>query len=47
MVDAVRTWLGQQGVTPTNFYYEKFAPSGAAAPLRRYGPDHFEKEHET
>jgi benzoate/toluate 1,2-dioxygenase reductase subunit len=28
MVDAVRTWLGQQGVTPANFYYEKFSPSG-------------------
>jgi benzoate/toluate 1,2-dioxygenase reductase subunit len=28
MVDAVRAWLGEQGVTPTNFYYEKFLPSG-------------------
>jgi benzoate/toluate 1,2-dioxygenase reductase component len=33
MVDAVRTWLGEQGVTPANFYYEKFAPSGAVAPI--------------
>ncbi|HYZ22035.1 MAG TPA: FAD-binding oxidoreductase, partial [Rhodopila sp.] len=31
MVDAVGQWLRQQGVTPANFYYEKFAPSGAAA----------------
>jgi benzoate/toluate 1,2-dioxygenase reductase subunit len=30
MVDAVGQWLRQQGVTPANFYYEKFAPSGAA-----------------
>jgi benzoate/toluate 1,2-dioxygenase reductase subunit len=29
MVDAVRTWLGEQSVTPANFYYEKFSPSGA------------------
>ena len=29
MVDAVRTWLAGQGVTPANFYYEKFSPSGA------------------
>ena len=29
MVDAVRTWLGEQRVTPANFYYEKFSPSGA------------------
>jgi benzoate/toluate 1,2-dioxygenase reductase component len=31
MVDAVGHWLRQQGVTPANFYYEKFAPSGSAA----------------
>ncbi|HET6609225.1 MAG TPA: benzoate 1,2-dioxygenase electron transfer component BenC [Rhodopila sp.] len=31
MVDAVGQWLRQQGVTPANFYYEKFAPSGATA----------------
>ena len=30
MVDAVNRWLRQQGIAPTNFYYEKFAPSGAA-----------------
>lgn len=30
MVDAVRAWLGEQGVTPANFHYEKFSPSGAA-----------------
>src|SRR6202165_3976785 len=24
MVDAVRAWLGEQSVTPANFYYEKF-----------------------
>ncbi|MCK8786305.1 ring-hydroxylating dioxygenase ferredoxin reductase family protein [Roseomonas sp. NAR14] len=29
MVDAVRDWLAAQGVTPANFYYEKFSPSGA------------------
>jgi benzoate/toluate 1,2-dioxygenase reductase subunit len=29
MVDAVRTWLADQGLTPANFYYEKFSPSGA------------------
>jgi benzoate/toluate 1,2-dioxygenase reductase subunit len=28
MVDAVRAWLGEQSVTPANFYYEKFSPSG-------------------
>jgi benzoate/toluate 1,2-dioxygenase reductase component len=28
MVDAVRAWLGEQRVTPANFYYEKFSPSG-------------------
>ena len=31
MVDAVRAWLGEQSVTPTNFYYEKFSPTGIAA----------------
>ena len=31
MVDAVGQWLRQQGVTPANFYHEKFAPSGTAA----------------
>jgi benzoate/toluate 1,2-dioxygenase reductase subunit len=29
MVDAVRAWLGEQSVTPANFYYEKFMPSGS------------------
>jgi benzoate/toluate 1,2-dioxygenase reductase subunit len=29
MVDAVRAWLGEQSVTPMNFYYEKFSPSGS------------------
>jgi benzoate/toluate 1,2-dioxygenase reductase component len=33
MVDAVRAWLGEQGVTPTNFYYEKFSPSGAVTAI--------------
>lgn len=28
MVDAVRNWLGQQGITPAAFHFEKFAPSG-------------------
>jgi benzoate/toluate 1,2-dioxygenase reductase subunit len=31
MVDAVRVWLGEQSVTPANFYYEKFSPSGLVA----------------
>lgn len=29
MVDAVRTWLGEQRLKPANFYYEKFSPSGS------------------
>jgi benzoate/toluate 1,2-dioxygenase reductase subunit len=33
MVNAVRAWLGEQGVTPANFYCEKFAPSGAVTPI--------------
>jgi benzoate/toluate 1,2-dioxygenase reductase component len=33
MVDAVRGWLGEQSVTPTNFYYEKFTPSGVVATI--------------
>ncbi len=30
MVDAVRSWLAAQGVTPASFHYEKFSPSGPA-----------------
>jgi benzoate/toluate 1,2-dioxygenase reductase subunit len=30
MVEAVRGWLDRQGVTPANFHFEKFAPSGVA-----------------
>ena len=30
MVEAVRGWLSAQGVTPANFHYEKFSPSGTA-----------------
>ncbi len=37
MVDAVRSWLAEQGVTPANFYYEKFSPSGA---VNAIGEDH-------
>ncbi len=37
MVDAVRGWLTEQGVTPSNFYYEKFSPSGAVTAI---GEDH-------
>jgi benzoate/toluate 1,2-dioxygenase reductase component len=37
MVDAVRGWLNEQGVTPANFYYEKFSPSGAVTAI---GEDH-------
>jgi benzoate/toluate 1,2-dioxygenase reductase subunit len=33
MVDAVRTWLTQRGVTPAHFYYEKFSPSGAVTAI--------------
>jgi benzoate/toluate 1,2-dioxygenase reductase subunit len=31
MVDAVRGWLGEQGVTPASFHTEKFSPSAPAA----------------
>ena len=37
MVDAVRAWLGERGVAPANFYYEKFSPSGAVTAI---GEDH-------
>jgi benzoate/toluate 1,2-dioxygenase reductase subunit len=30
MVDAVRTWLGDVGVAPANFYFEKFSASSGA-----------------
>lgn len=33
MVEAVRSWLNEQGVTPANFYYEKFSPSGAVTAI--------------
>jgi benzoate/toluate 1,2-dioxygenase reductase subunit len=33
MVDAVRVWLGEQSMTPANFYYEKFSPSGVVATI--------------
>ena len=33
MVDAVRAWLSAQGVTPANFYHEKFSPSGAVTAI--------------
>jgi benzoate/toluate 1,2-dioxygenase reductase subunit len=33
MVDAVRGWLAEKGVTPANFYYEKFSPSGAVTAI--------------
>jgi benzoate/toluate 1,2-dioxygenase reductase subunit len=35
MVEAVRVWFSKQGITPTHFYYEKFAPSGAVHDDRR------------
>jgi benzoate/toluate 1,2-dioxygenase reductase subunit len=31
MVEAVRAWLGDQGVTPAAFHFEKFAPSGTVS----------------
>ena len=34
MVEAVRSWLGQKGVTPASFHYEKFTP-GAATPASK------------
>ena len=34
MVEAVRTWLNQQGITPASFHYEKFTP-GASAPASK------------
>ena len=30
MVDAVRNWLGEAGIAPTNFHYEKFSASSGA-----------------
>jgi benzoate/toluate 1,2-dioxygenase reductase component len=33
MVDAVRVWLGEQSMTPANFYCEKFSPSGVNATI--------------
>jgi benzoate/toluate 1,2-dioxygenase reductase subunit len=30
MVDAVRGWLGDIGVTPASFHYEKFSPNAGA-----------------
>jgi benzoate/toluate 1,2-dioxygenase reductase component len=33
MVEAVRGWLGEQGIAPANFYYEKFSPSGAVTTI--------------
>jgi benzoate/toluate 1,2-dioxygenase reductase subunit len=29
MVEAVRGWLQQSGITPAGFYYEKFSASNA------------------
>ncbi|WP_298429125.1 benzoate 1,2-dioxygenase electron transfer component BenC [Rhodoblastus sp.] len=31
MVEGVRKWMSQLGVTPTNFYFEKFSPTHEAA----------------
>ncbi len=33
MVEAVRGWLGAQGITPAHFYFEKFSPSGAVTAI--------------
>ncbi len=33
MVEAVRGWLGEQGIAPANFYFEKFSPSGAVTTI--------------
>jgi benzoate/toluate 1,2-dioxygenase reductase component len=36
-VDAVRTWLGEQSLTPENFYHEKFSRSGVIATIGKSG----------
>ena len=33
MVDAVRNYLSDQGVTPANFYYEKFSGTGVVSEI--------------
>ena len=33
MVDAVRTYLSDEGITPASFYYEKFAGSGVVSEI--------------
>ena len=33
MVDAVRTFLSDQGITPANFYYEKFSGTGVVSEI--------------
>lgn len=33
MVDAVRTFLSEEGITPASFYYEKFAGSGVVSEI--------------
>ena len=33
MVDAVRAYLNEQAVSPANFYFEKFSPSGAVTTI--------------
>ena len=33
MVDAVRTYLSDQGITPANFYYEKFSGTGVVSEI--------------
>ena len=33
MVDAVRHYLAEQAVSPANFYFEKFSPSGAVTAI--------------
>ncbi|GAA1456956.1 benzoate 1,2-dioxygenase electron transfer component BenC [Williamsia maris] len=39
MVESVRTHFSDEGVEPTGFYYEKFAPSSAVAPRPDAGDD--------
>ena len=45
MVDAVRAWLGERRVTPTNFYYEKFSPSGVQAMIGKTQPQEVDGPH--
>jgi benzoate/toluate 1,2-dioxygenase reductase subunit len=38
MVDAIRAWLAEQRVTPANFHFERFSPSGTTTASVRGEP---------